>query len=457
VGARHAVTDPAEMRPYMIEWRDLYEGVAPVVLRPGSTAEVAAILKLATETGTVVVPQGGNTGLVGAQVPDTSGTEVVMSLQRLDRIRAVDPASDTMVAEAGVVLERIQQAADAADRFFPLSLGSQGSCTIGGNLSTNAGGTGVLAYGNAKDLVLGLEVVLPTGEILDGLRALRKDNAGYDMKGLFLGTEGTLGVITAAVLKLFARPKAQEVAVVGVPSPADALRLLALAKARAGSQLTAFEIMPRLLVEFALAHMPATRDPLATPAPWYLLVEVSVGTSADEARALMEAILEAGLEDGLVTDATLAGSIQQAKDFWRLRHGLSEVQKYEGGSIKHDVSVPLAAVPDFIAEATAACEGLVPGCRPVPFGHLGDGNIHFNVSQPVGMDKAAFLSLWGAMNDAVHAVATRLGGSIAAEHGVGRLKRDLLPGVRSATEMALMRRLKATLDPAGILNPGRVI
>ncbi|MEJ1157847.1 FAD-binding oxidoreductase [Prosthecomicrobium sp. N25] len=457
VGPRHVVTEPDAMRPYLVEWRDLYEGVSPMVLRPGSTAEVAAILALASETGTAVVPQGGNTGLVGAQVPDRSGAEIVLSLGRLDRIRAVDPASDTLVAEAGVVLERVQAAAEAADRLFPLSLGSQGSCTIGGNLSTNAGGTGVLAYGNAKDLVLGLEVVLPTGEVLDGLRALRKDNAGYDMKGLFLGTEGTLGVITAAVLKLFAKPKAQEVAVVGVEAPEAALSLLALAKGRAGTQLTAFEAMPRMLVDFALRHLPGTRDPLPSAPPWYLLVEVSVGTTDAEARALMETILEDGLTAGLVLDATIAGSLAQARDFWRLRHGLSEVQKYEGGSIKHDVSVPLAAVPAFIAEAEAAVGALVPGCRPVPFGHLGDGNIHFNVSQPVGGDKAAFLARWDEMNAVVHGIATRMGGSIAAEHGVGRLKRDLLPGVRSPVEIALMRRLKATLDPAGILNPGRVI
>lgn len=457
VGDRHALTDPAAMRPYLVEWRDLYEGRSPLVLRPGSTAEVAAILALATETGTAVVPQGGNTGLVGAQVPDESGTEIVLSLGRLDRIRAVDPTGSTLVAEAGVVLERVQEAALAVDRFFPLSLGSQGSCTVGGNLSSNAGGTGVLAYGNARDLVLGLEVALPTGEVIEGLRALRKDNAGYDLKQLFLGTEGTLGVITAAVLKLFPRPKAQEVAMVGVASPADALRLLGLARGRAGTQLTAFEIMPRLLVEFCLRHQPGTRDPLATPQPWILLVEVSVGTDAEAGRALLERILEDGVEAGLVQDATVAQSVAQARDFWRMRHGMSEVQKHEGGSIKHDVSLPLAAIPEFLERAAAAVERLSPGCRPVPFGHLGDGNIHFNVSQPVGADKAAYLALWDEMNALVHGIVAELGGSIAAEHGIGRLKRPLLPAVRSGAEMALMRRLKATMDPAGILNPGKVV
>lgn len=457
VGPSHALVDAEAKRPYLVEWRDRYEGSSPLVLRPGSTAEVAAILKLATETGIPIVPQGGNTGLVGGQVPDETGTEIVLSLGRLDRIRAVDAAGSTMVVEAGVVLDRVHAAADSVDRLFPLTLGSQGSCTIGGNLSSNAGGTAVLAYGNARDMVLGLEVVLPTGEVIEGLRALRKDNAGYDLKHLFLGSEGTLGVITAAVLKLFAKPKAQEVAVVGVASPAEALALLGLAKTRAGGQLTAFEIMPRLLVEFAVRHLPNARDPLSTAPPWYLLVEVSVGTGPDEARALMEAILEDGLAAGLVADAVVAQSVAQAKDFWRMRHGMSEVQKPEGGSIKHDVSLPLAAVPDFLGQALAAVEAMVPGCRPVPFGHLGDGNIHFNVSQPVGADKAAFLARWDEMNDLVHGIVARFGGSIAAEHGVGRMKRAMLTGVRSPVELDLMRRLKATLDPAGILNPGKVI
>ncbi len=457
VGPAHALTDPLETRPHLVEWRELYQGRTPMVLRPGSTAEVAAILRLGSETGTAVIPQGGNTGLVGGQIPDESGAEIVLSLKRLDKIRAVDPSSDTMVVEAGVILDRIHHAADAVDRLFPLTLGSQGSCTIGGNLASNAGGTAVLAYGNARDLVLGLEVVLATGEVIDGLRALRKDNAGYDLKQLFLGSEGTLGIITAAVIKLFAKPKATEVAMVGVASPAEAVALLSRARARAGSQLTAFEIMPRLLVRFMLDHIPDTRDPLFTPAPWYILTEVSVGTSQEAARALMETILADGLEGGLVEDATIAQSLAQARDFWRMRHGMSEVQKHEGGSIKHDVSVPVAAVPELLDRGIAAVEALVPGCRPVPFGHLGDGNIHFNVTQPIGADKAAFLARWEEMNAVVHAIVTELGGSIAAEHGVGRLKRDLLTHVRGEAEIALMRRIKSALDPAGILNPGRVL
>ncbi|MDR3493732.1 MAG: FAD-binding oxidoreductase [Ancalomicrobiaceae bacterium] len=457
VGDRYALTDPGDQKAYLIEWRDLYEGVTPVVLRPGTTAEVAAILKLASETGTAVVPQGGNTGLVGAQVPDASGSEIVLSLGRLNRIRHVDAAGDAMTVEAGVILDAIHQAADAADRLFPLTLGAQGSCTIGGNLSSNAGGTAVIAYGNARDLVLGLEVVLPTGEVIDGLRSLRKDNAGYDTKHLFLGSEGTLGVITAAVIKLFPKPRAREVAVVGVETPAAALELLGLAKANAGSQLTAFEIMPRQLVEFSVKHLPGTRDPLSTPQPWYLLVEISVGTTEAAARSIMETVLEQGFEAGLVIDATPAASLKQRDDFWRLRHEMSGVQKLEGGSIKHDVSLPVALVPAFLERAIPAAEALIPGCRPVPFGHMGDGNIHFNITQPVGADKETFLARWEEMNAVVHGIVTAMGGSIAAEHGVGRLKRDLLPSVRSEAEMALMRRLKTMLDPKGILNPGRVL
>jgi FAD/FMN-containing dehydrogenase len=457
VGDRNVVTDPTDQRPFLIEWRDLYEGVSPMVLRPGSTTEVAAILRLATETGTAIVPQGGNTGLVGAQVPDTSGRQLVLSLGRLNRIRHVDAEGDAMTVEAGVVLESIHQAADAVDRLFPLTLGSQGSCMIGGNLSSNAGGTSVIAYGNARDLVLGLEVALASGEVLDGLRSLRKDNAGYDLKHLFLGTEGTLGVITAAVIKLFPKPKAIEAAMVGLASPEAALQLLALAKGLAGGQLTAFEIMPRRLMEMALRHMPGSRDPMGTPHPWYLLVEISVGTSADAARAILETILEQGLEAGLIDDAAIAANLGQRADFWRIRHGMSEVQKHEGGSIKHDVALPVARVPEFLARAVPAVEALVPGCRPVPFGHLGDGNIHFNVSQPIGADKAAYLGRWEEMNAVVHGIVTDMGGSIAAEHGIGRLKRDLLPGVRSPVEMALMHQLKRALDPAGILNPGKVL
>jgi len=456
VGAKNVITDADAMVPYLKEWRDLFRGKAQGIVRPGSTAEVAELVKLAAETGTVLVPQGGNTGLVGGQIPISEGKEIILSLQRLDKIRAVDTDGDTMIVEAGVTLKRAQDAAEAAGRLFPLSLASEGSCTIGGNLSTNAGGTAVLAYGNARELCMGLEVVLPDGRIWNGLRQLRKDNTGYDLKNLFIGAEGTLGIITAAVLKLFPAPAARATAFLAVPDPAAALELLNAAKAGAGGTLTTFELMPRIGMDFVLRHASGTRDPLSEPSPWYVLMEVSAqqATGLDEH---VEAFLGEALEKGIVTDAALAGSLTQRADFWKLREMLSEVQTYEGGSIKHDVSVPIHATPEFLARAIAAVEAMVPGCRPVPFGHLGDGNIHFNVSQPVGADKAGFLARWSEMNEAVHAIVAELHGSISAEHGIGRLKRDLLPGVKDPVELDLMRTIKQTLDSKGILNPGAVL
>jgi FAD/FMN-containing dehydrogenase len=439
VGARHVLTDPDDVAPYCVEPRELYRGATQAVVLPGSTEEVAAILRLANETATPVVPQAGNTGLVGAQVPDESGREIVLSVARLDRIRDLDADGGTMVAEAGVILERVQEAASEAGLFFPLSLGAQGSCQIGGNIATNAGGTGVLAYGNMRELVLGLEVVLPTGEIWHGLRRLKKDNAGYDLKQLFIGSEGTLGVITAAVLQLFPAPRGRAVAFAGLASPEAALALFRGARAAAGPALTGFEILSRTGLEFVTAHLPGVRDPLAEPHPWYALLEVSSARSEEDAQAMLEEALTAALEAGTIADAAIAASLDQAAQFWRIRHGLAEVQRHEGGSIKHDVSVA------------------VPGARPVPFGHMGDGNIHFNVSQPPGVDKAAFLARWEEVNAIVHGIVAEMGGSIAAEHGIGRLKRGLLAEVRRPLELDLMRRLKRALDPNDILNPGRVI
>jgi D-lactate dehydrogenase (cytochrome) len=454
VGARYAITDPAEIAPYLTEERGLYHGRSPLVLRPGSVAQVAALLKLANETRTPIVPQGGNTGLVGGQTPHRG--EVLISLRRLDRIREVDPTSNTMTCEAGVVLIKAQEAAATAGRLFPLSLGAEGSCTIGGNLSTNAGGTGALAYGVARELVLGLEVVLADGRILNNLRKLKKDNTGYDLRHLFIGAEGTLGIITAAVLKLFPRPRAVETAFVGVPSPHAALALLNLAEERAGGMVTGFELIPRIALEFAIKHAPMCRDPLTGSHAWYVLLELS-SQARDGLRVQMEEILAAGAERTLVEDATIAASLEQNSAFWLLRHHIADTQKYEGGSIKHDVSVPVNAVPDFIAEATAAVEAMIPGCRPVPFGHLGDGNIHYNVSQPIGADRASFLARWDAVNDAVFAVVAKLGGSISAEHGIGIMKRALLPEVKDPVAYELMRSFKRLLDPNGILNPGKVL
>lgn len=456
VGARNIIAEPDAMLPYLKEWRDLFRGQATAVVRPGSTEEVAAIVRLAAETGTTLVPQGGNTGLVGGQIPVADGREIILSLQRLDKVRAVDAEGDTMIVEAGVTLQRAQEAAEAAGRLFPLSLASEGTCTIGGNLSTNAGGTAVIAYGNARELCMGLEVVLADGRIWNGLRQLRKDNTGYDLKNLFIGAEGTLGVITAAVLKLFPLPAARATAFLALPGPAEALALLNAAKAGAGGTLTTFELMPRIGLDFVLRHAAGTRDPLSEPSPWYVLMEVSAQSAVglDEA---VESFLGEALENGLITDAALAGSLEQRKDFWKLREMLSEVQRFEGGSIKHDISVPLHATPDFLARAIATVEAMIPGCRAVPFGHLGDGNIHFNVSQPVGADKEAFLARWDEINRAVHAIVTEMHGSISAEHGIGRLKRYLLPSVKDPVELALMKTLKATLDPQGILNPGAVL
>jgi D-lactate dehydrogenase (cytochrome) len=454
VGARNAITDPADLAPYLTEERGLYQGRSPLVLRPGTVAEVSAILRLASKTATAMVPQGGNTGLVGGQTPHNG--EVVVSLKRLDRVREVDPTSNTMTCEAGVILMNAQAAAAEANRLFPLSLGAEGSCTIGGNLSTNAGGTGALAYGVARDLVLGLEVVLADGRVLNNLRKLKKDNTGYDLRHMFIGAEGTLGVITAAVLRLFPRPRAVETALIGVPTPHAALALLDLANERAGGLVTSFELIPRIAVDFAITYAPVCRDPLASQHPWYVLMELS-SQARDGLRQTTEDILAAGAERGLVEDATIAASLEQAKAFWLLRHHIADTQKYVGGSIKHDVSVPVNAVPDFIAEASAKVEEMVPGCRPCPFGHLGDGNIHFNVTQPVGADKDEFQSHWDDVNAAVFAIVARHGGSISAEHGIGVMKRGLLPGVKDPVALDLMRSLKRMLDPQGILNPGKVL
>jgi FAD/FMN-containing dehydrogenase len=453
VGATNAISDPAEQEGYLIEERGLYRGRTPLVLRPGSVREVAAILQLANETATPIVPQGGNTGLVGGQVPHNG--EVLLSLRRLDRIREIDATSNTMTCEAGVVLAKAQDAAAKVDRLFPLSLGAEGSCTIGGNLSTNAGGTGALAYGVARDLVLGLEVVLADGRIWHGLNKLKKDNTGYDLKHLFMGAEGTLGVITAAVLKLFPRPRAVETAFVGLASPQAAIALLSLAQERTGGAVTSFELIKALGLELAIRHGNGVRDPLAGRHAWYVLLQLS--SQGAGLRTVMEELLADAAERGLIEDATIAESLDQAKAFWRIREILPEVQKPEGGSVKHDVSVPIAAVPEFLEQADAAVEKLIPGVRPVPFGHAGDGNIHYNVSQPVGADKEAFLARWYEINAVVHGVAAKLGGSISAEHGIGVMKRDLLPGVKDPVALELMRTLKRTLDPNNVLNPGKVV
>jgi D-lactate dehydrogenase (cytochrome) len=382
--------------------------------------------------------------------------ELLISLNRLDRIREVDSVSNTMTCEAGVRLAQAREAAAAADRLYPQLLPSEGTCTIGGNLSTNAGGTAALAYGIARSHTLGIEVVLADGRILDNLNKLKKDNTGYDLKNLFIGAEGTLGIITAAVLRLVPRPRSVETAFAGVTSPEAALELLGLATERTAGGVTSFELMARMGVETVLKHAAGCRDPLAAVHPWYVLIELS-SQARSGLREVLEEILAEGLERGLVEDATIADSIDQGKMFWRIRELFGEVQRHEGGSIKHDVSVPVAAVPAFIKEASAAVEKLIPGARPLPFGHLGDGNIHYNVTQPTGADKAAYLERWHDVNAVVFEVVAKYGGSISAEHGIGVIKRDLLPKVKDPVAYELMRTLKRTLDPKGILNPGKVL
>ena len=451
VGEKGIIRDTDRMAPYLQEWRGLWQGATPLILRPASTDEVSRLLAIAHETETVIVPQSGNTGLVGGQTPNANGSEVLLSLDRMARILEVDASDYSLTAEAGATLKSIQDAASSVDRLFPLSLASEGSCRIGGNLSTNAGGVNVLAYGNARDLCLGLEVVLADGRILKGLKKLRKNNTGYDLRNIFIGAEGTLGIITAATLKLFPKPRRYDTAFVAVPNVEAALELLTLAKDRAGNRVVAFELVPERGLQFTEKHM-GTRRPLATSAPWHVLFEL-----ADATAEVASEILEQAMNSGLVIDGTLAQTEAQRQELWLIREKLSESQKFEGGSIKHDVSVPVSQVPKFIAEASAAVEAFMAGTRLVCFGHLGDGNMHFNVSQPEGMDRQVYLSQWKPMNDVVHGVAVKLGGSISAEHGIGVLKREDMRWFKSEVELDVMRELKELFDPKGILNPGKVV
>jgi FAD/FMN-containing dehydrogenase len=453
VGDKYALTEAADIAPYVTEERDLFHGRSPLVLRPVSTEQVAAICRLATEQRIALVPQGGNTGLVGGQTPHNG--EVVISLRRMDKIRDVDTASNTMTCEAGVILQVAQQRAAEVDRLFPLSLGAEGSCTIGGNLSTNAGGTTALAYGVAREMALGLEVVLADGRVMNLLSKLKKDNTGYDLRNLFIGAEGTLGIITAATLKMFPKPRAIETAYVGLKSPERALKLLSLSQGEAAGTLTSFELLSWTAVDFSIRHGIDVRDPLEDKHPWYVLMELS--SPRDDAHATLETILAKAFEDGIVDDAVIAANLSQRQSFWKLRDEMSAAQKPEGGSIKHDISVPVAAVPDFIEQADAAVTKLIPGSRPVPFGHLGDGNIHYNVSQPIGASAADFLNRWHEVNVVVFDIVLKMGGSISAEHGIGVLKRDELPDVKDKVAIALMRQVKAMLDPLGIMNPGKVL
>ncbi len=457
VGEEGVVAGAEAMARYLAEERGRYVGRAAFVVRPANTQEVAEVVKLCHAAGVGIVPQGGNTSLVGGSIPFEEGDEIVLSLERLTRIRELDAENFTITVEAGVILQQVQEAAAEADRLFPLSLGAEGSCRIGGNIATNAGGVQVLRYGNMRDLVLGLEVVLPDGRVWDGLRGLRKDNTGYDLKQLFIAAEGTLGVVTAAVLKLYSRPREVVTAFAAVPDPETAVALLSQVRAASGEQVTSFELIPRTILEFATRHLEHCKDPLQQAQPWYLLIELFGGRPDGGLREALEECLMAAYEDGQVLDAAFAETETQRQEFWRLRESLTEAQKFEGGSIKHDVSVPVSAVPAFLREATDKCQELVPDCRPVPFGHLGDGNIHFNVSQPEAMDREAFLGRWEEMNAAVHDIVHRHRGSISAEHGIGRMKLAENARFKSEVELEMMRTLKQAFDPKGIMNRGKVL
>jgi FAD/FMN-containing dehydrogenase len=457
VGDKGFSEDPAEIAPHLEEWRGKYEGRTPLLLKPASAAEVSAILAVCDETRTPVVPQGGNTGLVGGQLPLKG--EVLLSLKRLNRVRALDREGMALTVEAGVTLAGAQEAAAEAGLLFPLTLASEGSCTIGGNISTNAGGNHVLRYGMMRALVLGLEVVLADGRVLPMLKSLHKDNTGYDLKQLFIGAEGTLGIVTAATLRLFSRPAQTVVAFAAVPSPGAAVTLLGRMQEKTGGLLSAFELVPRFALDLVQKHIPDVRDPLSStdksaPSPWYVLIEVSGGAGGLD--ALTGAGLEEALANGLVTDALMAQNEAQARALWRIRESISEAQKREGASIKHDISVPVASIPAFIEKATAAVTAKFPGARPCSFGHLGDGNLHFNFNAPPAKDKE-FLAEWDEIQLTVHDLVKEFSGSISAEHGIGTMKRDLLPRYKSSEELDAMRALKHAFDPKNILNPGKTV
>jgi FAD/FMN-containing dehydrogenase len=454
VGPKGWIKHPDELQPYLREERGLFVGKCAAVVLPANTDELSRVVKLCADAVIPVVPHGGNTGLVGGGVPRGG---IVLSTVRLDRIRCLDPVNRTVTVEAGAILADVRAAADEAGAMFPLSLAAEGSCRIGGNLATNAGGINVLRYGNARDLVLGLEVVLPDGRVWNGLRGLRKDNTGYDLKQLFLGSEGTLGIITAAILKLFAKPRESETALAAVPSVGAAVELFQRLNEVAGDALTAFELMGRIAVDFCVRHIAGCFQPFRERHPWYVLVTVSSPRRQDTLRDILEDALGEALESGIVLDALVARSEAQAAQLWRLRESLPEAQKYEGGSIKNDVSVPLSRVAEFVDRASRTAEEALPGIRVVAFGHLGDGNIHFNLSQPVGMNRQSYLAHWDRIERLVSDIAAELDGSFSAEHGIGELKRASLLRYKSEVEIDLMRRLKRALDPDNIMNPGKIL
>ncbi|MFN6994745.1 MAG: FAD-binding oxidoreductase [Aquincola tertiaricarbonis] len=459
--AGRLLTAPDEMAPFLTDWRGKWHGAAIAVAQPDSAADVAAVMAWCHERQVPVVPQGGNTGLSGGATPDDSGRALVLSLARLNKVRRIDTQNNTMEVEAGVTLQQVQDAAAEAGRLFPLSLAAEGTCTIGGNLATNAGGVQVLRYGNARELCLGLEVATADGELWNGLRGLRKDNTGYDLRDLFIGSEGTLGVITAATLKLFPQPAAKVVAFVAVPSPDAALALLQLAQARLAASLTAFELMSDVCIGLVLKHMPGSRQPLGEASPWYVLLEVSDAHDEAHAQAAIEGLLEAALEAGDATDAAVSTSLAQFEALWALRENISESQGAEGKTIKHDIALPISRIPEFLASTDAAIAAQFSGVRMVVFGHLGDGNLHYNLSPAEDrlgpVHAPAFVALEGPLNRLVHDAVAARGGSISAEHGLGVLRRDEAARYKSPVERRMMQAVKSALDPLGLMNPGKLL
>lgn len=457
LGDAGLITDAERMQSYLSDWRNAYHGRAALVLRPGSTEQVAAVVRLCHAAGVALVPQGGNTGLCGGSIPDSSGTQVVLSLTRLNRIREVDVGNATITVEAGVILQQLQEAAAEVDRLFPLSLGAEGSCTVGGNLATNAGGTAVLRYGNMRDLTLGLEVVLPDGQIWNGLRGLRKDNTGYDLKQLFIGSEGTLGIITAAVLKLFPAVRSRTTAWVALPSAEAAVGLLGQMRSLCGDRLTGFELMSRQSLEFVLRHVAGCNDPFGEVHPWYVLIELSDTQAEASLNDLLEQGLGEAFERGLALDAVVASSEGQVQALWVLREGISEAQNHEGPSLKHDISVPVSRIADFIERADLALQQAFPGVRIVAYGHVGDGNLHYNISKPLAAEEGVFKAQAAAIMRVIYDVTSSFAGSISAEHGLGQAKREAARHYKAPLELELMRSIKQALDPAGLMNPGKLL
>jgi FAD/FMN-containing dehydrogenase len=458
-GEKGYTDDPAMMAPHTNEPRGKFFGSTPLVLYPDTTQTISALVVYCNSHNIKIVPQSGITGLVGGSIPDKTDNEIVLSLKRMDKTRDKDPLNHTMTLESGVILSDAHDIADTMDTIFPMHIASEGSAMIGGNISSNAGGINVLKFGNMRELVLGLEVVLPNGDIWNGLTGLRKDNTGYDLKQLFIGGEGTLGIITAATLKVYPKLRQINTAFVAVPDPDAAVKLLSLARETSGDSLIAFEILPRVGIEFTTKHMQGCREPLEDKYDWYILMECATSLTSDllNLESVMEKILETAMEQGLVLDGVVPKNDREQKELWNLREFMSEAQKFEGGSIKHDVSVPVSKIPEFLKIATDAVKNEIPDIRPVPFGHIGDGNIHFNLSQPVVMDKSEYLEKWDDINHKVHQIVVDLGGSISAEHGIGTLKADELEYFKPKVDINVMRSIKNALDPKNIMNPGRIL